>query len=98
MTMTTTLPPLVQCPDWCRLPAEHGWDSHDPETGLEFRGHAGPTFGYVCVGGQETSDAPGRAILDCMLDTSVPNDLSAGHLREIAADCIRAAEWLEARR
>ncbi len=98
MTTTTHTPSLIHaepkpCPEWCQLDPEHGWDSYDPDTGLQYRGHAGPRFGNVTVGAQETSD--GRLTLDSMAEMNL--DLSPEEWRKVAQDVLAAAEWLEAR-
>lgn len=91
--MTTTAEPqTMKCPSWCTLNPEHTWDSYDPDTGLQWRGHAGPHFGHITVGGQETSD--GRLTLDSFGENNT--DLTPDQWRDVARDALAAAEWLEA--
>ncbi|HWI43273.1 MAG TPA: hypothetical protein VNS81_06605 [Nocardioides sp.] len=94
-TTGQTLPclPITKCPDWCQLPAGHGWDAYSPDTGLQYRGHAGPAFGSVSVGGDETSD--GRLVLNYFFENC--DDLSLDELRAFSRDLADAADWLEAR-
>ena len=43
---------ITRCPEWCTL-AGHGWDSTEAAFGRVSRGHGGPNFGIVGVGGTE---------------------------------------------
>lgn len=72
---------LEACPSWCTTTAQEHADD-DPGRPL----HRGPWFGpfqaWEC-GGELTAD-----INNC--------DLTAAGLRQLAADALAAAEWLEA--
>ncbi len=90
-------PPLAPCPDWCRLDPEHGWDGWDPDAAILVRGHAGPNHGDTITGGRERSDAPGVVVLDAGVDDAAAEaELTPHDLRELARDCVAAAEWREA--
>lgn len=100
MTTIYTEPPaappkLTPCPDWCTLPAGHGWDSYDPETGLWWCGHSGPNLGEaIYVGAQEKSD--GTLVYDYLFGNN--DDLPLDELRKVADCTLMALAWLQEHR
>lgn len=90
---------MPECPPWCRLDTGHGWDSLH-EDGRVSRGHQGPHFGeYVSTGSREFRDAVGVQEFDVCVDPRVePEVETAEQARELAADLIAGAEWVEAQR
>lgn len=75
-----------QCPDWCERP-DHGADEiTSPGDVL----HYGPDFGeYITPDGATVED------LRVELGSLGGVELTAADLRQLAADALAAAEWLE---
>ncbi len=57
--MTTTTPPVTDCPSWCRLPAGHPWT--DPDSDDAYRVHRVMFGEHVSVEQNETMHGAGRA-------------------------------------
>lgn len=80
--MSTT---LTACPPWCVTSTEdHAED--DPGHLL----HRGPNFGRLTTWRMDGDAQPYTA------DVSDTSDMTADELRQLAADALAAAEWLEA--
>ena len=83
------------CPPYCDLPLMHPVDNLDGEDG-DFRIHGGPQFGSLLSGyAEEYTHAPGDLRVRVWLTQEATVEDGAG-LRQLAEDCLRAAEWLEA--
>lgn len=96
--LRTAVPFTTACPDWCRLKPEHPADSIETASGRESRIHGGPTFGrFIDVDGKEFADRQGDVALFGGVCDIEPIKFSAAELRQLAADAIAAAEWIEAR-
>lgn len=94
--MTTT---TYTCPDWCTLPADHGWDSihgeYDDLNARRSRGHQGPYFGdMVSVGSIEYDDGQHLYDVTVLPDRLVEDAQSA---IELAGHLIAAAAWVRSR-
>lgn len=88
--MTTTTETRIVCPTWCTLAP----DAHDVEQSGSTL-HEGPTFGSIQI--TQGADRQGRAEEPLNASTGTTLDLlEATDLRLLAADCLTAAEWLEA--
>jgi hypothetical protein len=86
------------CPDYCTLPLMHPVDNEFPDGTGGFRTHSGPKFGkFLDAWAEEYAAAPG--VLTAGVDVSTGNDsvtVTAEQLEQLAADALRAAEWLRA--
>lgn len=103
----TTQTLTLTCPSWCQDTERH--DATDlmsraskaaPGAVEIIRPHTGPSFGPFNSGG-DSDVATGEVEAEVWLDTcAVPNGgyLTADGLRQLAADAVAAAEWLEANR
>lgn len=91
MTTTTSTPPAIVCPGWCTT--DHAVDRQYVDRGLcepTHVWHYGPHFGkHIQVG--VFAEQP-----TAMLDDLRTDDGTAEELRQLAADALAAAEWLEA--
>lgn len=92
------------CPDWCqdRDNEVHAEDlslvGSDTATGhMLIHSHTGPSFGPFTCGG-ETYPLGGPAFHTVDYDLPVCGTADPEVLRQLAADALAAAEWLEARR
>jgi hypothetical protein len=110
-TITTVLPTVeptltVTCPDWCTdTRSNHLRDLNvthydDPKwTGPSITcEHTGPRFGYFAVSGQQNVL---NGAIYCSWYTVERIDLASSDrasLRQIAADALAAAQWLESHR
>jgi len=66
--MTTTIPPVTDCPTWCRLPAGHPWTDRDSDDA--FRTHRVMFGEHVRVEQDETIYGAGHAWIhaDAVID------------------------------
>ena len=77
---------LYACPEWCVRP-DHDADELGPESRIF---HYGPEFGsFIGIMGETTED------LAATLTDDNRDDLTSGELRQLAADALAAAAWLE---
>jgi hypothetical protein len=88
---------LTPCPDWCTNGSVmHACEYDDPDKG-DCRPHTGPTFGdFLHADGEEWTSAPGEVEVKMSFDSSGFPDLGVAALRQLSADALAAAEWLEA--
>lgn len=87
--MSTTT--VATCPDYCRDP-DVGCDWWDRD-GQPVRDHAGPWFGSIYTTYIEHRDGSTTREAQCNVhDDPMP----AVDFRQLAADALAAAEWLEA--
>lgn len=95
MTTVPTMPrlPIKACPSWCTLPTGHGWDSYNPDTGVQYRGHAGPNFGEF-ISCSATEESTGRTTYEAHVWCDGV-DLNPTELLDLAAHAVAAAAWLE---
>lgn len=77
------------CPPWCQS-TDHGPGELEANDGLAM--HFGPEFGLAWV--QQMSGEPFTVMLALEDHTEMIEDTA--RLREMAADLLRAAEWIEA--
>ena len=82
---------VYSCPNWCSRP-DHDADVLSLPSDLGNVYHYGPDFGCFGVSGTSLDDLAG--IITRFNDT---DEFTATQLRELAADALAAAEWLEAR-
>jgi hypothetical protein len=83
------------CPPYCDLKSMHPVDNEGGDNG-DFRIHGGPTFGALMEGfAEEYVSAPGELKVRVWLSQEATFADPAG-LRQLAADALEAAEWLEA--
>lgn len=84
MTVETIIKHL--CPDWCGLlDSDHHHAIREPY-------HQGPRFGEIVdVYGENAGDHLAVLASVDKLDEATP-----AQLRQLAADCLAAAEWIEA--
>ena len=91
MTIIAETNVVLACPEWCTLaPDEHDMDI-DASTV-----HYGPTFGMVEINQGYRGDGTPREVLHGAT-TDEFDHLEVEELRQLAADALAAAEWLEAR-
>jgi hypothetical protein len=98
----TEIPNTILCPDWCRHAEQGGHDPWwDDESGRMRVDHPGPDFGPYLWSNGEQIDGTLTAEVE-MYDTRDHNEIgvpmSPDQLRQLAADALAAAEWLEAQR
>lgn len=88
---------LPVCPSWCTLPADH-LASPDEQEG---RVHRGPDHGVISIDWDDYEGAPAdqRYSYDVTGSEHLPAAGTASRvvadLRRLAADAVRAADWLE---
>lgn len=87
----------TDCPDWCNLHLMHQVDNVYDD-GRMSRIHGGPRWGrFLSAFGEEFTNAPGQLEIGidlCSIDDQLTP--SVEDLRQLAADALAAAEWLEA--
>lgn len=98
MTTTTT---LTACPAWCTLEPGHDWDSEPlNDAGGLVRGHSGPRFGrFISCGSEEIVHTPlgeTRSLTLAIVSDTDTTTFTSNGLRDLAADLVAAAEWIEA--
>ena len=86
---------MPPCPEWCSLPAGHGWDTEHGD-GCESRGHQGPVFGvHVSAGAQEFRTAIGIHVYDITIASEVERDVvTSMHAVALAGHLLDAAQWV----
>ncbi len=86
----------TECPDWC----EHGdrLEHRLPEDEAGTREHSRAFGPYLLAGASERQVSPGR-LFGAEVRVNAPDygTATAEELRQLAADALAAAEWLEAR-
>lgn len=97
-------PLTISCPDWCRDAGSqrhrHGGDLATDESGGIFSPHSGPTWGTFIAGGTANIET-GALEVDVRAEwldldrLGKATSISADTLRQLAADALAAAEWLE---
>ena len=98
MTITPTRPRTdYHCPEWCDRPDDnrHQLDIQDGRAVVD---HDGPEFGpFIKAGGMTFAETGEVAELDIMIADIEDRPFTPAELRQVAADALAAAEWLEAR-
>jgi hypothetical protein len=86
------------CPPWCAVatgrsefPRHLEYEADDELNWPQERIHEGPTFGAIKVTARERLLAPGVLLFQSEISRRAADDL-----RELAADALAAAEWIEA--
>jgi hypothetical protein len=84
------------CPSWCTDVEGHDAGQLQPGNG---RVHLGPEFGPFRIFGYEDGGTGVLEVLAHISDSREARvDLTPAELRQLAADAIAAAEWLEAQK
>jgi hypothetical protein len=100
MTTTTPIKPRsgYGCPEWCDRPDD---DRHhvDFQDGRAVIDHDGPSWGpYIAAGGFTFAETGEVAELDITISNDIEHrPFTPAELRQLAADALAAAHWLEAR-
>jgi hypothetical protein len=84
------------CPYWCELdPGTHDITLAGNRAVVD---HDGPEFGrYITAGGVTYAETGEVASVDVHMSTDLGScEVTPGILRQLAADALAAAEWLEA--
>ncbi len=92
-----TLPTVDRpCPPWCELPAGHGWDSYETETGRELRGHGRGLGAHTGLGVTEYADEPGITGTPSLhVYVEEVKDWASADVRALAAELLNAADELD---
>ncbi len=89
---------IPACPDWCTLPAGHGYHSYDVGADLpitHLRDHVGFTGEHVQVDATERNQ-DGTVTVDVPTAfVNIEADLDAAALRALAAELLEAADVLD---
>jgi hypothetical protein len=85
---------ISACPSWCEEPAGHRNADDDPFEDPSVRTHTGRIgkFDIAVTEGHSEVSAP---TVDLFIEPKGPDFEGPAELRQLAADALKAAEWLE---
>jgi hypothetical protein len=85
----------IKCPEWCTTEKRQGHDPWFGEGGELHVDHQGPDFGdYMFGNGAQVEGTVTSEVV--VSDLECKTDMTPADLRQLAADALAAAEWLEA--
>lgn len=84
---------ISACPSWCEEPSGHRNVDDDPFEEPTVRTHVG-RFGKFEIAVTEGLSEPSVPTVDLFLDSTGRDTEGPADLRQLAADALKAAEWL----